>query len=280
MANRLKRAAGAMIGLVLFFAPFALLARFVGLVLPASSQANTVSDVHSACLRMPISWLSQPWMWSSMAANALAWLPILILPAVALAVGPMFCGWVCPAGMVTEGLSRAVPSRFKFDFARHADIVALRYGFFAGFLLAPFVASNICCSFCNFTQLQNLAGGLFGDFASITAISTMGVLAAFVWIVPLGMLTTGGRGWCLFLCPAGALQGLSARLSARLPIAWRVRHSADLCTGCGRCVDGCTMRAVSDTGTDVRVDPNLCVSCLDCVNTCQSGSLSFSRTKR
>jgi ferredoxin-type protein NapH len=280
VANRLKRAVGALIGVALFYAPFALVAKLVGALVPVSPQANTVSDVHSACLRMPIGWLAQPWMWSSMASNVLAWLPILVLPAVAVSVGPMFCGWVCPAGMVTEGISRAVPSRFQFDFARYTDIVALRYGFFAGFLLAPFVASSICCSFCNFTQLQNLVGGLLGDFASVTAISTMGMLAAFVWIIPLGMFTVGGRGWCLFLCPAGAIQGLAAALSARLPFGRRVRHAGETCTACSACADGCTMRAVAGAGEKMRVDAHLCVSCLDCVRACPSGSMTFGRPGR
>lgn len=279
-ANRLKRLAGFAIGLVLFYAPFALLVRGVGLLAPASLAGTTVSDVHTACLRMPLGWLSQPWMWPTLGTNPISWLPVAVLPLAAVAAGPLFCGWLCPAGALPEYLGRLVPERFKFDFKGRVEIVPLRYGFFVGFLLAPFVASSVCCSVCNFTTMQNLVSGVFGDFSGFAYFTSMGVLAAFVWIVPLGLFTTGGRGWCLFLCPAGAVMGMSSGLTQRFKGLWRVRADGSACSGCGSCERVCSMRAVDASAEETRVDQHLCIACMDCVTACPSKALRYTRGQR
>jgi len=300
--NRVYRLFGFAAGVLLFYAPFALLIRGVGLLFPATSVGTSISDVHSACLRMPLGWLAQPWMWPTIGGSPLAWLPILVLPLAAVAAGPLFCGWLCPAGALPEYLGRAVPDRFKFDFKGRVDIVPLRYGFFAGFLLAPFVSSSICCVFCNFTHMQNIVAALTGDWAVYAYLGTLGVVAAAVWIVPLGLFTKGGRGWCLFLCPAGTTMAIASSLTARFPWTRRVRTIQSACTACGTCVDVCPMRAAdlsipeqpaaepsSDDAAVSAVDPpmaaspeaeqkidhRLCIECFDCVKACPSGALKY-----
>lgn len=276
--NRLKRLGGFAIGVVLFYAPFALLVRGVSALTPASTAGTSVSDVHTACLRMPLGWLAQPWMWPSMGGNPISFLPIAVLPIAAIAAGPLFCGWLCPAGALPEYLGRLVPDRFKFDFKRHVEIVPLRYGFLAGFLLAPFVSASICCSFCNFTHMQNIVSAVAGDLSGFAYFSSMGILAAAVWIVPLGLFTKGGRGWCLFLCPAGATMGLATGLTRRFGGLWRVRPNAGACTSCGTCEDVCAMRAATvEAESGTHIEQHLCTSCLDCVSACPSGALKYGR---
>jgi ferredoxin-type protein NapH len=276
--NRLKRLVGFAAGVALFYAPFALLVRFFGVLFPASTAGTSVSDVHGACLRMPLGWLTQPWMWPSLGSSPISWLPIAILPLAAVAAGPLFCGWLCPAGAVPEYLSRAVPDRLKFDFKDRVDIVPLRYGFLTGILVVPFVASSVCCAFCNFNQMQNLVSAASGNLSGFAYFSSMGVLAAAVWIVPLGLFTKGGRGWCMFLCPAGTVMGLSSWVSAKLPWSWRVRSTASDCNGCGTCVGICPMRAadVDDTNQQT-INAHLCIQCQDCVSACPSGALEYRR---
>ncbi len=275
--NRLKRGVGFFVGIVLFYAPFALLAKGIGLLFPTSLAGTAITDVHTACLRMPWGWLTMPWMWPTLGANPISWLPILVLPFVAAAFGPLFCGWLCPAGALPEHLSRIVPDKFKFDFKSSVEIVPLRYGFFAGFLLAPFVSTSICCSFCNFTHMQNLVSGVFGDFSGFVVFSTLGVMAATLWIVPLGLFTKGGRGWCLFLCPAGTVMGLTSHLTRKLTWGRRVRVDASACDSCGSCADVCPMRAIDMPEEEPTINYHLCNSCMDCVEACQSKTYQYKR---
>ncbi len=279
-SNRLKRLGGFAAGVVLFYAPFALLVRGVGLLFPQTAAGTSISDVHSACLRMPLGWLAQPWMWPSIGGSPVAWLPIAVLPLAAMAVGPLFCGWLCPAGALPEYLGRMVPDRFRFDFRGRVDIVPLRYGFFVGILLAPFVTSNICCALCNFSQMQNLVSAVFGDLSGFVYFSSMGVIAAALWIVPLGLLTKGGRGWCLFLCPAGTAMGLASWATARAPWGLRVRANPHACTHCGTCQGTCPMRAITSHPEDEpAIESHLCIQCQDCVSACPSSALEYRRPR-
>lgn len=275
--NRWARGGFFFVGVVMFYAPFALLVRAAGLLWPASLAGTGVSDVHTACVRMPLGWLTQPWMWPTLSDNPISWLPIAVLPGIALAAGPLFCGWLCPAGAFPEFLGRVVPERFKFDLRSNVRIRPLRYGFFAGFLLAPFVSSSICCSFCNFTHMQNIVSAFSGDVSGFAFLSSMGMVAAAVWILPLGAFTKGGRGWCLLLCPAGAAMGLASGLGAKLPWFARIRAKKDACSSCGSCVKECPMRAIDPSDGGIEVDQHLCNSCLDCVALCPSGAVRYGR---
>lgn len=53
-ANRIRRAGGVLVGVLLFYAPFALMIKFVAFLAPATAPGRSISDVHTACLRMPI----------------------------------------------------------------------------------------------------------------------------------------------------------------------------------------------------------------------------------
>jgi ferredoxin-type protein NapH len=281
--NRLWRIGAFFIGLVLFYAPFALFVRLLGAAFPGTTVANSVPDVHQVCLRMPITWIVQPWLWPTMVGNPAYLVAILVLPAAAIIAGPLFCGWLCPAGGLTEHVGRVVPDRWKWDLHGPVPLAPLRYGFFAGMLLAPFVTSNICCSFCNFTPMQYFLSAGTGDFRGFMYWSSTYIVTMVVWLVPLGLFTKGGRGWCTLLCPAGALSNLASAVTGRLPFAVRVRHDPASCKGCGKCEDICPPRAVTvrvDTEASARavqVSPHLCNACLDCVKACPSRAMSYGR---
>lgn len=267
----------------MFYAPFALLIRASGYLFPTSAAGTGVSDVHTACLRSPLGWLVQPWMWSVLGTSPLYWIPIIVLPLAAVLFGPVFCGWLCPAGAMPEFLGRIVPDRFKFDFKGRVDIVPLRYGFLVGFLIAPFISTSICCAFCNFTHMQNIVSAVFGNPGGLLLIGTLGVITAVLWILLLGMFTKGGRGWCMFLCPAGTIQGLASGLTAKLPWVRRMRVDRSMCSACKTCGDVCPMRALElttegegeESTTAPVVDHHLCNECQDCASACPSGAISY-----
>lgn len=301
--NRLLRIGTFFVGIVLFYAPFALFVRLLGTAFPATTVANSVPDAHQVCLRMPITWMVQPWLWPTMFGNPAYLFAILVLPLAAVVAGPLFCGWLCPAGGLTEHVGRIVPDRWKYDLKGPVPLAPLRYGFFVGLLFAPFVTSNICCSFCNFTPMQYFVSAGAGDFRGFLYWSSTYIVTMVVWLVPLGLFTKGGRGWCTLLCPTGALSNLASTWTGRLPFAVRVRHDDGGCKACGKCEDICPTRAVTvrkvespdvaamtaaadeaapvavAPGPEKRVDVSqyLCNACLDCVKACPSGALRFGR---
>jgi len=149
--------------------------------------------------------------------------------------------------------------------------------------------------------MQNIVSATFGDPSGFVYFSTLGVIAMALWIVPLGLFTKGGRGWCLFLCPAGTVMGLASHLSRRLPWGRRVRVDASACGSCGTCAGVCPMRAidVGTRGTDTptpeesgsadapareiaaptgpSIDQHLCNECMDCARACPTGVFTYGR---
>jgi ferredoxin-type protein NapH len=264
-----------LLGIVLLYAPFALLTR---LILWASGSP-LVADAHRVCMRMPIQWLAQPWMYGTMIEQPAYLVSILVLPGVALFVGPLFCGWMCPAGGLTEYLSRLVPPRFQIDLGGKFNGVPIRYGFTAGMMATAFIGGNVCCSFCNFTHTQNIISAVFGDFTGITYWASFMVVSFVLWFVVFGLFTKGGRGWCNFLCPAGALQGLTHSLGRWLRLGRSVQVDAHVCRGCKSCISICPTWAISRKEDTTTINVHACNVCLDCTRICNEQAIAYRPNK-
>ena len=270
----INRLAFFLLGILLFYAPFALLVRLLILVTGSPLQA----DCHRVCLRMPVMWAFQPWMYSTMLEQPAYLLGVLVLPATALFFGPLFCGWLCPAGSLPEFLSRLLPDRFKLDLSGKINPAPARYGFLVGMLLAPFLGGNVCCAFCNFTHMQHLVSAATGNVRGLAHWASFTVVTFILWLVILGVFVRGGRGWCNFLCPAGALQGLAHALGARLKFGRRMRIDEHACEGCKTCVSACPAWAISHD-RQATINSHACNTCMDCVHVCPHGAIRYQRTK-
>ncbi|MBU0492117.1 MAG: 4Fe-4S binding protein [Chloroflexi bacterium] len=271
----LTRSVFLLLGIVLLYAPFALLTRFILFL----TGAPYTADVHRICLRMPIQWLAQPWMYGTMVEQPMYLVAILVLPLLALFVGPLFCGWMCPAGQIPEILSRFVPCRFQIDLAGKVNVAPVRYGFLVGLMATTFVGGNACCSLCNFTHTQNIISAGFGDFQGLSYWASFSIVSFGLWFVVLGLFTRGGRGWCNLLCPAGALMGLTHTIGSRLKIGRSIVVDPSRCRNCKTCVASCPAWAISDRAGDVAVNAHACNVCMDCVRTCPNKAITYSSTR-
>ena len=272
----LRRAGFFLLGILLLYAPFALLSR---LLLWLTNQPKE-ADVHSICLRMPIQWLTQPWMYQTMIERPTYLVAVIVLPAIAFVFGPIFCGWMCPAGHITEFLSRLVPPRFQINLSGKLNPAPIRYGFTVGMMGAFIVGGSVCCSFCNFAHAQSLVSAVFGDFTGITYWASFTFLAFAVWFVLLGLFTKGGRGWCNLLCPAGAIQGLAHSIGSWLKIGRSVQIDQALCRRCKSCQDACATWAIQAQSPTLQVNRHACNGCMDCTKVCEYGAIAYVKNNR
>ncbi len=289
----IKRLAFFLLGMVLFTAPFALVLAAIGHVAPAVSAAGAVSaqseaTIHRAmCLRMPLLWAS--WEWGTFGARILGnplYALVFVLIGVSILVGPLFCGWLCPGGM-TEHLSRLIPGKYKINLKGSFDPAPVRYGFLAGFFLvsAPFINKSVCCGYCNWTWIEDTWNALFLRLEGITgghlfAYSSASIITFLLTFVFLGVFMEGGRGWCNFLCPAGALQNLAHSIGAKLPFTYKLNFFREKCSDCYECVKACPTWAIVPAENSVHINLHVCNGCLDCVTACPARALVYSRGRR
>ena len=268
-----------LLGFLLFYTPASI---FVRLFYGAQGQHLTGNVCDSLNLRMGAGALLKPEFWERVIAAEPRSLGIFVVILVAFFLGPLFCGWLCAAGAVSESLSRLVPARFQIDIAGKVNAGAIRYGFLAGFVTLPFFGLATGCAYCNYRLLDYLGIAMTAGF--IPALSSTYFVVIALWLVAGGLFMKGGRGWCNFLCPVGAVQNLFYGLGTRLGFTFKLKYLPEKCKSCPNCVEVCPMRAISmaapgqwptGRGPGVLVNPHSCITCNQCIAACPHGALTY-----
>ena len=98
--------------------------------------------------------------------------------------------------------------------------------------------------------------------------------ASFVlvfWLVLAVLECVRPRFWCRYLCPAGALLALFARL-----VPFRIVRERT-CTGCGQCALACPAGLEAPGMSGNRAMACECLTCLSCIQACEYGALRYAR---
>ncbi len=193
---------------------------------------------------------------------ALGVAPVVLL---ALALGPVYCSWACPFGLLSEGIDRLRSRRARWParswMAMRAPRVASLLLLLGGSLVAgvPLAAVLAPPRLATALPLEAVSGRVV---PVVTGALLLGALAIEL-LAPHRLL-------CRALGPAG---GLAAML--RLRASWGPRFDA------GRCL--CPDVAVCHQRCPWGIDPRRmgradgCTSCMECVEACPSGALTAPR---
>ncbi|WP_232733489.1 quinol dehydrogenase ferredoxin subunit NapH [Vibrio sp. HA2012] len=176
--------------------------------------------------------------------------------------GPrVFCGWVCPMGMVTDlaaWLRRKTGLKVSYQWSP-----AIRYWLLLMILLGSAVSGTVL-----WTWLDPVAalhrGLIFGMGAGW-------ILVVFVFLIDLLLVE---HGWCGHLCPLGATYGVIGRYSMIRVVAVR-REDCHDCMDCFNvCPEPKILRQPLKQG-DKRIMSQDCTSCGRCIDVCSEKVFEF-----
>lgn len=173
-----------------------------------------------------------------------------------------FCSWLCPVGTISEYLWRVGQKIFgrNFHLPRWLDIGlrGLKYlllGFFA------WAVSSMAVD--ELASFMSTPYGLIADVKMLNFFRHMGETGAIV----VGVLVVASlfiqNFWCRYLCPYGALLGITSLFSPA-----KIRRNPDSCIDCSKCAKACPSVLPVDKLVTIRSAE--CTGCLECVAVCPS----------
>ena len=171
-----------------------------------------------------------------------------------------FCSWLCPVGTISEYLWRAGQKVFgrNLYLPRWIDLPlrGLKY-----FLLGFFVWAISTTSVIGIKDFMLSPYGLIADVKMLNFFRHIGETGLIVLGVFVVASVFVPNFWCRFLCPYGALLGLTSWLSPT-----RIRRNEETCIDCAKCVKACPAALPVDKLVQIRSVE--CTGCMECVAVC------------
>jgi polyferredoxin len=173
-----------------------------------------------------------------------------------------FCSWLCPVGTFSEALAALGKKLFRRNLqlpkAFDVPLRGIKY-----LLLAFFVAIIGFMSAEELLGFMNSPYGLMADVKMLNFFRGVGITAAIVLAVLVALSILIQNFWCRYLCPYGALLGLTSLLS---PV--KIRRDTAACIDCGKCAHACPSHLPVDKLVQIRSAE--CNACMACVAACSA----------
>lgn len=217
-------------------------------------------------------------------------LACLIILAVTLAAGRVYCSVVCPLGIFQDAVSRTagwvrrkksrLPHRSERMWTRQTFFWGAVCGIGAGWagltltLLDPYsifgrIASDLFRPLV--TMANNALVGVIGEESLYRVAPSWAGIGALTVPVVMLILVTGlavwrGRLYCNTVCPVGTLLGFISVRSA-----FQLSLDQGVCRKCGDCLRVCKAQCIDlRSGT---IDQSRCVACYNCIGACHEDGI-------
>ena len=228
-----------------------------------------------------------------LAVNVIA---IVLLVALTLVFGRIYCSIICPLGILQDLFGWLGKKQKKNRYSYSKEVRWLRYpvlvlfviAFFAGIgtlvqLLDPYSTFGIIAT--NLLQPVYQAGNnvlasiaeYYDSYAfyhsDIWLRSLPSLIISAVMLIILGVLAwRNGRTYCNTICPVGTVLSFLSRFSLL-----KIRFDAEKCKSCSLCSKNCKSACI-DYKTHT-VDASRCIACGDCINACKHDALAYQAHK-
>ncbi len=171
-----------------------------------------------------------------------------------------FCSWLCPVGTISEYLWRLGHELFRRNFVlpRWLDLplrglMYMLLGF--GVWAVSSMAAGELASF------MSSPYGVVADVKMLNFFRHLGEAGATTLAVLAVASLLIQNFWCRYLCPYGALLGITALFSPA-----RIRRNPETCIDCAKCAHACPSALPVDQLLTIQSAE--CTGCLECVSVC------------
>ena len=179
---------------------------------------------------------------------------MLLVFFLAILVGPAFCGWVCPLGSFQEWVGkvgRKISGKSYNRIIPAGIDKKLRYLRYLVLVWVVYVTAQASRLVFKTIDPYNALFNFWTGEVAAPALVILGLTIAGSLIVE--------RPWCKYLCPYGALLGLTNFFRI-----FRLQRKESSCIHCKACDRVCPMN-IQISATEV-VRDHQCISCLECAS--------------
>lgn len=177
-----------------------------------------------------------------------------IVFALALVVGPVFCGWVCPLGSFQEWIGKLGKKIFKKRFNKLISYKIDKYLRYLRYVVLLWVIIVTALSAEIFFSDYDPYFALFNFWTQEVTLSAIIIL---ILVIIASFFIE--RPFCKYFCPYGAVLGLF-----NLFRIFKIKRNADTCINCSACDKNCPMNI--PVSTKKVVYNHQCITCLKCTS--------------
>jgi len=168
--------------------------------------------------------------------------------------GPVFCGWICPLGSFQEWIGKIGHKIFKKKYNYFVPVKidkVLRYFRYFVLVMTVFVIARSGQLLFENIDPYNALFKFWSEEVATPALVILGLTILFSLFVE--------RPWCKYVCPYGALLGLTNKISI-----FKIKRSKSTCISCRKCDHACPMNI--DVSNQEVIKDNQCIRCYECTS--------------
>ncbi len=222
---------------------------------------------------------------------------VLVLVALTLIFGRIYCSVICPLGIFQDIVAHIHSIRHKNRYHYHKEMKILRYSVLVIFIIALVAGiGSLVALLAPYSSWGRMVQSLFQPiyiwinnfFAYIAQrMDSYAFYSQEVWIrsvstfviALISFLVIGiiawktGRGYCNSVCPVGTILSFLSRFSLL-----KINIDEDKCIHCDKCTKNCKASCIN--GKENFVDYSRCVVCGDCQSVCPKDAINYSFKKK
>lgn len=185
----------------------------------------------------------------------------LMVCLTALMLKKGFCSWICPVGLLSDGIAKLHITIFKKKVSLPIlpDLLlrTIKYGLAGFFIWSIFYKMPI-------GSIEQFIISPYNQFADVKMLFFFTHISQTAFIVMLSLIFLSfiiPYFWCRYLCPYGAILSVLSFLSIG-----KIKRDPSHCTHCGRCEKKCPSQI--QIQSKEQIHSSECTACMTCVKNC------------